>query len=196
MLTVISVLFIVALLLQVEVGTLTLMSAIFTTVFFLIFAFILTVKSISKDTAKKMMADRTIFRGETSFEHYFLANDGIFVAGIQHRPSILPLSAIYSLCGFLAIILAIANSFHSNWGYTVTLAIIAAIVFFSPIGQWFPHVNSTICMKRTIANYTQKYPNDKISHTNNPLYIIATLKSYYESALSLSRSYFFGDDVE
>ena len=173
---------------------LTVISSIFSTGFFLIFAFILTIKSMSKDTAKKMMAGRTVFRDEVTFEHYFLANDGIFVAGIQHRPSTLLLSSIYSLCGFLAIILAIVNAFYSEWGYTVTLAIIAAIVFFSPIGQWFPHVNSTICMERTIVNYTQKYPNDIIS--NNPIVIAGILMAYYEAAGSLSHSYFFGDDGE
>lgn len=162
-----------------------------------ILASIFVLKFITKRKATHIMKSRSTLVDDIEFEHFFLSNDGIFVAGVQYHKPMLILSALYSISGFLSIILAIVAAVSSNWIQVIALVSIAGSIFLSPIARWFPHKNPMICFKRAVGTYIYNYPHDQVvENLDTPLVgelAQKLLYDYYINALFVSQRYFFGD---
>ena len=169
-------------------------SIIIILVFLFVNVIIFSAKDVSNKLAPIILESRDEYVGNIKFEHYFLANKGIFVSGVQHRPAMLLYSSVFSFCGLFALIFAAINFYYHNYIFVGIMLLIAVIVFFSKTGSWFPHADNGICIKRTIANYAQTYPED--FNDNNPLTQINPLglAMFYDAAISISEIYFFGQE--
>ena len=171
--------------------------SIFIFAFLFLLALIFLLKIITKQKATRIMENRGILVGNIEFEHFFLSNDGIFVAGVQYHKPMLILSSLYSISGFLAIILAIMNAFSSNWLQVIALVSIAGSIFLSSIARWFPHKNPMISFKRAVGTYIYNYPHDQVvENLDTPLVgelAQKLLYDYYINALLVSQRYFFDD---
>ena len=163
-------------------------SVLLTIIFVLVYIIIFSAKEKAKKLAPLILDQRRKNKGSVKFEHYFLANTGIFVEGVMHRPAMLLYSSAYSFCGMIALILAVINFFSKNYVLMGIMLLITGNVFFSKTGSWFPHANQEICLKRAIANYAQKYPDEVGSVP--PL----TLLGFYDEANEISEM-FFWDEV-
>ena len=175
---------------------LTIISAIVIGIFVLLYVLIRVAANQSDNFARVIVKTSKNFENEESFSYYFLANSGIFVAGVIHRPSMALYSSLYSLIGFGAIFLAILNLMNKNWILLGSCIIIVLRVFFSKTGRWFIHVDEKICKQRTLHNWLSAYPSDFSSA--NPLKLPPPmyLSDYYDKAFSISRRYFFDDKLE
>ncbi len=154
-------------------------------------------KSYSEIHAPLILEQRNKFVDRVVwFEHYFLANKGIFVIGIRHRPSILMYSAAYSFFGTIALIFAAINFYYNNYIIVCIMLLISANVFFSKTGRWFPHKDYRICFDRTVMNWKLEYPEDftGVNPLDIPSFYDATM--FYNTAISISEIYFFGEELK
>ena len=172
---------------------LTVISTIVISSFVLLYILIHAAVTQANNFAHIIVESNKEFENDEAFLHYFLANSGIFVAGVIHRPAMILYSSLYSLLGFVAVVLAIINFMNRNWIILIVCIIIILHIFFSKTGTWFIHLNERICKDRTLHNWLSAYPNDFVS--TNPLKFPPTmlLSDYYEEAFSISRKYFFND---
>lgn len=171
-------------------------SIIFIALFVVLFFLIYSAKLYAKKHTPYILEQRDEYVGVVKFEHYFLANEGIFVIGVRHRPSMLLYSSAYSFFGTIALVFAALNFYYNNYVVACIMLLISANVFFSKTGSWFPHVDNGICIKRTIMNWMQAYPED--FQDTNPLTAVTPLSMamYYDAAISISEIYFFGETQE
>ena len=99
-----------------------------------------------------------------SFNHYFLANTGIFVGTAYCFEKIMIFSALHSISMFICIIFALLNAFYSLWSLSAAFSVVAILLIFAcNLSTEFPlrnNVHKTFL--RTILNFKNKYPNNDI----------------------------------
>ena len=97
-----------------------------------------------------------------SFNHYFLANTGIFVGTEYCFEKITIFSALHSISMFICIVFALLNAFYSLWSLSAAFVVLAILLLFiCNLSTEFPLRNDAHkTFLRTILNFKNKYPND------------------------------------
>lgn len=169
-------------------------------VLFIFFRFILirTAQDMSKKLAPIILEQRNKCLGSKLFEHYFLANNGIFVTGVRHRPSSMIFAFLHSLFGYAGIVLTGINFYKNNYILAGITILIVIHVLFSDTGRWFPLHNSKANLERTIMNWKIEYPNDFSNQSGDPYFFTPlafpyNVAKFYDSAIEISQIYFFGE---